>query len=52
MTGSIPAFLRAGRTAMYTTTDTIVDVTALMDVAATFQARVSSAAGLPRISSL
>ena len=47
-----PDLLSAGLSAMYTATDTIVDVTELMDVEAIFHASVSSAAGLPRISSL
>ena len=40
------------RTAIYITTDAIVDVTALIEVAAIFHASVSSAAGLPMIQSL
>lgn len=47
-----PAFFSAGRSAIYTITETMVEVTALMEVEATFQASVSSAAGFPKIRSL
>ena len=47
-----PDFFSAGLSAIYTAVATIVEVTALMDVEATFHASVSSAAGLPRITSL
>ena len=47
-----PDFRRAGRKAIYSVTDTIVEVTALMVVEATFHASVNSAAGLPRINNL
>ena len=39
-----PDFFSAGRTALYTRTATTVEVTALMEVDATFHARVTSAA--------
>lgn len=44
-----PDFLKAGRSAMYTAVDAAAEVTALMEVEAMFHARVSSAAGLPRM---
>lgn len=47
-----PDFFRAGRRAIYTSTDTMAEVTALMEVEATFQARVSSAAGFPKMTNL
>lgn len=47
-----PDFFNAGRNAIYTATDTIEEVTALMEVAAMFHARVISAAGFPRMRSL
>ena len=47
-----PELSSAGRSAIYSTTAAAVLMTALMTQAAAFQARVRSAAGLPKISSL
>ena len=48
----MPDFSSAGRKAIYTKTDKIADVTALIEVDAIFHASVISAAGLPKIKSL
>lgn len=50
--GTKPDFNNIGRSAIYTITETIVEVTALILVDATFHASTSSAAGLPRINNL